>query len=208
MLFSSSRTDPRGGVDWGGHCIIFWDVPGDDLAAPESALGLHRCDLSWSLSPAAVLPGLKLGHPSILLSISLLWTTLICGSHYLICQAGWNRCKLILFYSIAFSYCNHLSVCECLQCSVLDNKCYLLGFCGFWCYMRITLLLESARGCPGSTCISAEWLESGILPLLGRGCHSLSSLSGRRSGVPRHQRLCVHNGSQDVGVSGTWYTIA
>ena len=28
------------------HCFIFWDLPGDVLAAPESALGLNRCNTS------------------------------------------------------------------------------------------------------------------------------------------------------------------
>ena len=32
------------------HCSIFWDLPGDVLAAPESALGLDRCNTSLSLS--------------------------------------------------------------------------------------------------------------------------------------------------------------
>ena len=32
------------------HCFIFWDLPGDVLAAPESALGLDRCHTSLSLS--------------------------------------------------------------------------------------------------------------------------------------------------------------
>ena len=32
------------------HCFIFWDLPGDVLAAPESALGLDRCYTSLSLS--------------------------------------------------------------------------------------------------------------------------------------------------------------
>ena len=30
------------------HCFIFWDLPGDVLAAPESALGLDRCTTSLS----------------------------------------------------------------------------------------------------------------------------------------------------------------
>ena len=33
-------------------------------------------------------------------------------------------------------------------------------FCGFWCCMRLALLLGSARGCPGSTCISpCGWID-------------------------------------------------
>ena len=32
------------------HCFIFWDLPGDVLAAPESGLGLDRCNTSLSLS--------------------------------------------------------------------------------------------------------------------------------------------------------------
>ena len=28
------------------HCFIFWALPGDVLAAPESALGLDRCNTS------------------------------------------------------------------------------------------------------------------------------------------------------------------
>ena len=34
-----------------------------------------------------------------------------------------------------------------------------LGFCGCWCCMRLDLLLGSAKGCSGSTCISPVWLE-------------------------------------------------
>ena len=41
------------------HCFIFWDLPGDVLAAPESALGLDRCDTSLSLSLCPT-PGYKL----------------------------------------------------------------------------------------------------------------------------------------------------
>ena len=32
------------------HCFISWDLPGDVLAAAESALGLNRCNTSLSLS--------------------------------------------------------------------------------------------------------------------------------------------------------------
>ena len=32
------------------HCFILWDLPGDVLAAPESALWLDRCNTSLSLS--------------------------------------------------------------------------------------------------------------------------------------------------------------
>ena len=32
------------------HCFIFWALPGHVLAAPESALGLERCNTSLSLS--------------------------------------------------------------------------------------------------------------------------------------------------------------
>ena len=32
------------------HCFNFWDLPWDVLAAPESALGLDRCNTSLSLS--------------------------------------------------------------------------------------------------------------------------------------------------------------
>ena len=47
-----------------------WNLPGDNLAAPESALGLDRCNISLSLSlwggigggTAAVLPSLKLSN--------------------------------------------------------------------------------------------------------------------------------------------------
>ena len=43
------------------HCFIFWALPGDVLAAPESALGLDRCNTSLSLSllaaPASALCG-------------------------------------------------------------------------------------------------------------------------------------------------------
>ena len=34
------------------HCFIFWDLPGDVLAAPEPALWLDRCSTSLSLSLA------------------------------------------------------------------------------------------------------------------------------------------------------------
>ena len=30
------------------HCLIFWDLPGDVLAAPASALWLDRCHTSLS----------------------------------------------------------------------------------------------------------------------------------------------------------------
>ena len=36
------------------HCFIFWALPGDVLAAPESALGLERCNTSLSLSPSLI----------------------------------------------------------------------------------------------------------------------------------------------------------
>ena len=39
----------------------------------------------------------RIGLP---VQVSLLWTTLVCGSHHLFSQAGWNRCKLTLFYSV------------------------------------------------------------------------------------------------------------
>ena len=42
---------------------------------------------------AAVLPGLKLAH--LFLSFAPIWTMLMCGSHHLISQAGWNRCNPI-----------------------------------------------------------------------------------------------------------------
>ena len=53
------------------NCFIFWDLPGDVLAAPESALGLDRCNTSLSLSLS-----LHLNQPwgwigVILLSLSL-----------------------------------------------------------------------------------------------------------------------------------------
>ena len=64
------------------HCFILWDLPGDVLAAPESALGLDRCNasLSLSLSLSWDLPGDVLAAPEsalcawigvILLSLSL-----------------------------------------------------------------------------------------------------------------------------------------
>ena len=42
-----------------------WDLPGDVLAAPESASGLDRCNLSLSLSLSLmqVLPGHPLADP-------------------------------------------------------------------------------------------------------------------------------------------------
>ena len=51
---------------------VFWDLPGDVLAAPESALGLDRCNTSLSLSlslsqVATLLYGVTLFY-SILLS--------------------------------------------------------------------------------------------------------------------------------------------
>ena len=36
---------------------------------------------------------------------------------------------------------------------------FFFGFRLFWCWMRLNLLLGSARGCLGSTCISPVWLE-------------------------------------------------
>ena len=35
-----------------------WDLPGDVLAAPESASGLDRCNLSLSLSLSGLMPGM------------------------------------------------------------------------------------------------------------------------------------------------------
>ena len=41
------------------HCFIFWALPGHVLAAPESALGLERCNTSLSLSLSARLAGMS-----------------------------------------------------------------------------------------------------------------------------------------------------
>ena len=57
------------------HCFIFWDLPGDVLAAPELAL----C--------GSIAIGVILFSP-LLLSFSLLWTALTCGDHPLISRAG------------------------------------------------------------------------------------------------------------------------
>ena len=48
-LFTSLLTHRLVLLCIGAHCFIFWDLPGDGLAAPESALGLDRC-LYFSLS--------------------------------------------------------------------------------------------------------------------------------------------------------------
>ena len=53
-----------------------------------------------------------------------------------------------------------------------------------WCCMRLNQLLGSARGSPGSTCISRMWLErrNTLLPFVqGLGCVPLSAgtLQGR-----------------------------
>ena len=63
---------------------LFWDLPGDVLAAPASAL----C-----------------GWKGVILSLSLM-----CGSHHLISQVGWSRRDLILFYSVCD--CLHCSVLD------------------------------------------------------------------------------------------------
>ena len=52
-----------------------WNLPGDVLAAPESASGLDRCNLSLSQPVWWLERGVTLS---------------------LICQAGWNRCTLPL----------------------------------------------------------------------------------------------------------------
>ena len=46
--------------------------------------------------------------------------------------------------------------------SVRDDL--LLGFREFWCCVLLDLPLGSARGCPGSTCISPVW--TGVIPSL------------------------------------------
>ena len=55
------------------NCFIFWDLPGDVLAAPESALRLDRCNtsLSLSLSPPESALGLDRCNTSLSLSLSL-----------------------------------------------------------------------------------------------------------------------------------------
>ena len=68
------------------HCFIFWDLPGDVLAAPESALWLDRCNT----------------HS---LSLSTVDNTNVTMYHHLISQAGWNRCNLSIYLSCACFTC-------------------------------------------------------------------------------------------------------
>ena len=45
-LFTSLLTHGLVLLSIDAHCFVFWDLPGDVLAAPESALGLDRCNTS------------------------------------------------------------------------------------------------------------------------------------------------------------------
>ena len=77
-LFTSLLTHGRVLLCIDAHCFIFWDLPGDVLAAPESALGLDRCNTSLSLSLCVgLLLGLLLGLLPWLIRLrvccSLLW---------------------------------------------------------------------------------------------------------------------------------------
>ena len=65
-----------------------WDLPGDVLAAPESASGLDRCNLSLSLSRAlfassacrpCLLALVLLRVPAWTVSMCILWTSYICS---------------------------------------------------------------------------------------------------------------------------------
>ena len=60
--------------------------------------------------------------------------------------------RVFTFQTPKFFYVSHRN---CIH-TVYAEVCYwcLLGFCGFWCCMRLDVLLGSARVCPGSTCIS------------------------------------------------------
>ena len=64
------------------HCFILWDLPGYVLAAPESALGLERCNTSLSIS-----------HLHFVIIVTMFRTN-VTIYHHLISQAGWNRCNL------------------------------------------------------------------------------------------------------------------
>ena len=122
-----------------------WRLGNPSTLAPDSAL------CGWigilSLSPS--------------LSRSLLWTTLICGSHHLLSQAGWNRCTLILILILfLFSFLT-LSLSSSLSSPL---SCWMLGCACIASVLHSQHLLVvcppgSARGCPGSTCISPAWLE-------------------------------------------------
>ena len=48
-------------------------------------------------------------------------------------------------------------MCENVSNSVFLTICYLVSVILLWC-MRLNVLPGSARGCPGSTCISPVWL--------------------------------------------------
>ena len=58
-----------------------WDLPGDVLAAPESASGLDRCNISLSLSlslSAGLMPGMCwIGVISLSVSLCVLLTLLL-----------------------------------------------------------------------------------------------------------------------------------
>ena len=75
---------------------LLWDLPGDVLAAPESASGLDRCNLSLSLSliiwdlpedvlaaPASALCGGKRVSACVCVSVCVCVCVSICGAEML-----------------------------------------------------------------------------------------------------------------------------
>ena len=68
---------------------------------------------------------------------------------------------------LPLSFCVCVCVCVCLPNAEFVAICFLIpGMLGT--YMRLDLLQASARGCPGSTCISPVWLEGVIISLQQR----------------------------------------
>ena len=70
-LFTSVLTHRLVLLHIDAHCFIFWDLPGDVLAAPESALWLNRCNTFLSLSLCLCLLFASVGQASARIIASL-----------------------------------------------------------------------------------------------------------------------------------------